>query len=54
MKRTGIPVCPSDAVAEIKGLCKYISDKKGGEGAVRDVVEQVLRAHGKWALDYIW
>jgi len=54
MKRVGIPVCPSDAVEEIKSLCKYISDRKGGEGAVRDVMEQVLRAHGKWALDYIW
>lgn len=54
MKRVGIPVCPNDAVEEIKSLCKYISDKKGGEGAGRDVVEQVLRAHGKWALDYIW
>jgi len=54
MKRVGIPVCPADAVEEIKSLCKYISDRKGGEGAVRDVMEQVLRAHGKWALDYIW
>ncbi len=54
MKRVGIPVCPADAVEEIKTLCKYISDKKGGEGAGRDVIEQVLRAHGKWALDYIW
>jgi len=54
MKRVGIPVCPSDAVEEIKSLCKYISDRKGGEGCVRDVMEQVLRAHGKWALDYKW
>lgn len=54
MKRVGIPVCPADAVEEIKSLCKYISDKNGGQGAVRDVMEQVLRAHGKWALDYIW
>nr|WP_319397760.1 HAD hydrolase family protein [uncultured Carboxylicivirga sp.] len=54
MKRVGVPTCPSDAVEEIKSLCKYISDRKGGEGAGRDVIEQVLRAHGKWALDYIW
>ncbi|MCU4156969.1 HAD-IIIA family hydrolase [Carboxylicivirga sp. A043] len=53
MKHVGIPVCPADAVEEIKSLCKYISDKKGGEGAVRDVMEQVLRAHGKWALEYL-
>jgi 3-deoxy-D-manno-octulosonate 8-phosphate phosphatase (KDO 8-P phosphatase) len=54
MEKTGIPVCPKDAVEEIKGLCKYISDKNGGEGCVRDVMEQVLRAHGKWGKDFVW
>jgi len=48
MRTVGIPVCPADAVEEIKSLCKYISDRNGGAGCVRDVVEQVLRAHGKW------
>jgi 3-deoxy-D-manno-octulosonate 8-phosphate phosphatase (KDO 8-P phosphatase) len=54
MEKTGIPVCPKDAVEEIKGLCKYISDKNGGEGCVRDVMEQVLRAHGQWGKDFVW
>jgi 3-deoxy-D-manno-octulosonate 8-phosphate phosphatase (KDO 8-P phosphatase) len=54
MKHVGIPTCPADAVQEIKGLCKYISDKNGGEGCVRDVMEQVLRAHGKWGTDFTW
>lgn len=48
MRAVGIPVCPADAVEEVKALCKYISDRTGGAGCVRDVVEQVLRAHGKW------
>jgi len=48
MKMIGIPVCPSDAATEIKNISKYISDKKGGEGCVRDVVEQVLRAQNNW------
>jgi 3-deoxy-D-manno-octulosonate 8-phosphate phosphatase (KDO 8-P phosphatase) len=48
MKRVGVPVCPNDAVTEIKSVSKYISDRNGGEGCVRDVVEQVLRAQGKW------
>jgi 3-deoxy-D-manno-octulosonate 8-phosphate phosphatase (KDO 8-P phosphatase) len=48
MKYTGVPVCPSDADSEIKQLASYISDKKGGEGCVRDVIEQVLRLHNKW------
>ena len=48
MQRVGFPVAPSDAVEEIKAISKYISDKAGGEGCVRDVIEQVLRLHGKW------
>jgi 3-deoxy-D-manno-octulosonate 8-phosphate phosphatase (KDO 8-P phosphatase) len=54
MKEVGIPVCPSDAVEEIKSLCKYISHFKGGEGCVRDVMEQVMRAQGKWGKDLAW
>jgi 3-deoxy-D-manno-octulosonate 8-phosphate phosphatase (KDO 8-P phosphatase) len=48
MKVAGIPVCPSDADSEIKQVASYISDKKGGEGCVRDVIEQVLRLHNNW------
>lgn len=48
MKQTGVPVCPSDADSEIKQICSYISDRKGGEGCVRDIIEQVLRLHNKW------
>jgi len=51
MKKAGVPTCPDDAVEEIKQISKYISDKKGGEGCVRDVIEQVLRLHGKWMID---
>ncbi len=48
MKMVGIATCPIDAVSEIKEISKYISDKKGGEGCVRDIVEQVMRARGDW------
>jgi 3-deoxy-D-manno-octulosonate 8-phosphate phosphatase (KDO 8-P phosphatase) len=48
MELSGIPTCPADAVTEIKLLAKYISDRNGGEGCVRDVIEQVMRAQGKW------
>ena len=48
MKITGITVCPSDADSEIRQVSSYISDKKGGEGCVRDVIEQVLRLHNNW------
>jgi 3-deoxy-D-manno-octulosonate 8-phosphate phosphatase (KDO 8-P phosphatase) len=48
MKNAGVAVCPSDADSEIKQIAAYISDKKGGEGCVRDVIEQVLRLHNNW------
>jgi len=48
MQKVGVPVCPADAVEEIKNISVYISDKKGGEGCVRDIIEQVLKVQGKW------
>jgi 3-deoxy-D-manno-octulosonate 8-phosphate phosphatase (KDO 8-P phosphatase) len=48
MKEVGFPTCPADAVEEIKSISLYISDKSGGEGCVRDIIEQVLRLHGRW------
>ena len=48
MKTVGIPTCPADAAVEIQEISAYISDKKGGKGCVRDVVEQVMRAQGTW------
>lgn len=48
MQMVGIPVCPTDAAEEIKKISIYISDKKGGEGCVRDIIEQVLKVQGKW------
>lgn len=48
MKLVGLPCCPQDAVAEIKGISKYVSHKGGGKGAVRDVIEQVLKVQDKW------
>lgn len=51
MKLVGLPCCPQDAVPEIKSISKYVSHKKGGKGAVRDVIEQVLKVQGKWKFD---
>lgn len=48
MKLVGLPCCPQDAVQEIKAISKYVSHKNGGSGAVRDVIEQVLKVQGKW------
>src|SRR5690606_6504213 len=48
MQKVGLPTCPQDAAPEIKQLSKYISHVKGGEGAVRDVIEQVMKVQGNW------
>jgi 3-deoxy-D-manno-octulosonate 8-phosphate phosphatase (KDO 8-P phosphatase) len=48
MTYSGIAVCPADADSEIKQISVYISDKNGGEGCVRDIIEQVLRLHNNW------
>ena len=45
---SSLPVCPADAAPEIKAISKYVSPMNGGMGAVRDVIEQVLKAQGKW------
>ncbi|HEY0046518.1 MAG TPA: HAD hydrolase family protein [Flavobacterium sp.] len=48
MKLCGIAACPQDAAPEIKLISNYVSHKNGGHGAVRDVIEQVLKVQGKW------
>lgn len=51
MKVVGMPVCPADAAEEIKSISRYISHFKGGEGCVRDIIEQVLKVQGNWFTD---
>lgn len=48
MKLVGLPTCPQDSSPEIKNICRYISHVKGGRGAARDVIEQVMKVQGKW------
>ncbi|GAA4446202.1 HAD-IIIA family hydrolase [Nibrella saemangeumensis] len=48
-RKTLLSTCPADAADEIQGVCDYVSPKPGGRGAVRDVIEQVMKAQGKWA-----
>ena len=48
IKVCGCPCCPADAAPEIRQASLYVSPANGGMGCVRDVVEQVLRAQGKW------
>ena len=51
MEASGIAACPPNAVAEVKAIADYISPIYGGKGAVRDVIEQVLKVQGNWEED---
>ena len=51
MKVSGISACPPNSVAEVKAISDYISPIYGGKGAVRDVIEQVMKVQGNWEED---
>ena len=48
MEIVGLPCCPQDAATEITSNAAYVSSFGGGQGCVRDVIEQVLRSNGHW------
>lgn len=48
LKTVGVATCPNDAAEEILEIVDYISHKPGGKGAVRDILRQVMKLHGKW------
>jgi 3-deoxy-D-manno-octulosonate 8-phosphate phosphatase (KDO 8-P phosphatase) len=56
MKLAGLPVCPADAVEEIKAVSQYVSPYTGGKGCARDIIEKVLKVQGKWMSEeaYSW
>ena len=51
MKMAGISACPKNSVPEVKEISDYISSIEGGKGAVREVIEQVMKVQGKWIED---
>ena len=48
MMRVGVPCCPCDAAPEVREASVYVSDKTGGNGCARDIIEQVLKAQDNW------
>ncbi len=48
MKQVGFAVAVANAVDEVKRVAHYITERAGGEGAVREVIEVILKAQGKW------
>jgi len=48
LKMVGLSCCPNDAANEVREVVDYISIKKGGEGCVRDIIEQILTIQKNW------
>ena len=48
LRRVGLAVAVSNAVAEVKAVCQYVTQRPGGRGAVREVVDFILKAKGLW------
>ena len=48
LARAGLSAAPSDAVNEVRSRVDFVSARPGGEGAVRELVEMILRAKGHW------
>ena len=51
LRACGCGVCPADAVEDVKAAADYVSPYPGGKGCLRDTIEKVLRAQGKWVFD---
>jgi 3-deoxy-D-manno-octulosonate 8-phosphate phosphatase (KDO 8-P phosphatase) len=47
-RRAGLAVAVSNAAAELKAVCDYITQARGGEGTAREVIELILKAQGRW------
>jgi 3-deoxy-D-manno-octulosonate 8-phosphate phosphatase (KDO 8-P phosphatase) len=49
MRRVGLALAPANARPEVKRAAHYVTTASGGAGAVREVAEMLLEAHGRWA-----
>ncbi|MER2999096.1 KdsC family phosphatase [Pontibacter populi] len=48
MQRCGLRACPADAADDIKEICTYIATKDGGRGAVRELIEKIMKTQDTW------
>jgi 3-deoxy-D-manno-octulosonate 8-phosphate phosphatase (KDO 8-P phosphatase) len=47
-QRSGLAVCVADGSADLKAVCHYTTQRPGGRGAAREVIELILKAQGRW------
>lgn len=52
LQKAGISTCPKNAVPEIKAASDYICVTEGGKGAVREIIEQVMKIQNTWLEDH--
>ncbi|HEY4831934.1 MAG TPA: HAD-IIIA family hydrolase [Waddliaceae bacterium] len=48
LKMVGLACCPLDAVAEVREACSWISSNKGGQGAVRELTDFLIKVKRPW------
>ncbi len=48
MRRVGMPVSVMNGVPEVKAIASFVTAQRGGHGAIREVVEALLKARGEW------
>lgn len=48
MKNVALSACPKDAVQEVLEICNFVSSKNGGDGAVREFLEYIMKNNGMW------
>ena len=48
LRRVGLAVAVPNAVHEVKRVAHYVTRRRGGNGAVREVIEMILKARGSW------
>lgn len=48
MGKVKYAACPNDAVKEVKEICNIVSIKNGGNGAVREIIEHILKKQRNW------
>jgi len=48
MRRCALAACPADAASDVHAISNYVAGKPGGHGAVRELLEAVMKAQKTW------
>jgi 3-deoxy-D-manno-octulosonate 8-phosphate phosphatase (KDO 8-P phosphatase) len=48
LRRAGLAVAPANAQEDLKKVCHIVTERSGGRGAVREAIDFILKAQGKW------